>query len=240
MRIGILLVCSLPLLASIESRIGDSSTVVVVAECSGFDIYGLDSLFSAEPLREAFDGYLLLDSAERGLISPSDPVQKYVRRKLQTDQKFTIKQLLSHTSGFVSKCDPLLFNPGEGRESSPAGIALLERILARVNGVSYEKLLTKTFVPLGMIRIHFRKGLIVSGEDLGCFLQASLLSRIGWEDEIGGRGALIMIDPDKLRGVAILSKTDRDLRSLGQQILEEWEEFNPNCSPYSEDCFSKL
>jgi CubicO group peptidase (beta-lactamase class C family) len=116
---------------------------------------------------------LLLE--ERGKLSVSDPVKKYLPDAPVAWAKITIFHLLTHTSGipdFTSLPDypklepfpttaekvvarfrdkPLEFEPGEKWKYSNSGYALLTYLLEKITGGSYETFVSENiFTPLGM------------------------------------------------------------------------------------------
>jgi CubicO group peptidase (beta-lactamase class C family) len=116
---------------------------------------------------------LLLE--ERGKLSVSDPVKKYMPDAPAAWDKITIMHLLTHTSGIPNftgfpdypklepfattpeqlvarfKDKPLEFEPGEKWNYSNSGFVLLTYLLEKVSGETYEKFVRENiFTPLGM------------------------------------------------------------------------------------------
>ena len=116
---------------------------------------------------------LLLE--ERGKLSVSDPVKKYLPDAPAAWDKITIFHVLTHTSGipnFTSFPDypkleryattpaelvarfrdkPLDFEPGERWNYSNSGYVLLSYLIEKITGDSYEKFVRENiFTPLGM------------------------------------------------------------------------------------------
>jgi CubicO group peptidase (beta-lactamase class C family) len=116
---------------------------------------------------------LLLE--ERGKLSVSDPVKKYMPDAPAAWDKVTIMHLLTHTSGIPSftgfpdyqklepfattptqlvarfRDKPLEFEPGEKWNYSNSGYVLLTYLLEKITGSSYEAFVRENiFTPLGM------------------------------------------------------------------------------------------
>jgi CubicO group peptidase (beta-lactamase class C family) len=116
---------------------------------------------------------LLLE--ERGKLTVSDPVKKYLPGAPAAWDKITIFHLLTHTSGipnFTGFADyqklepfattseqlvarfrdkPLDFEPGEKWQYSNSGYVLLGHVIEKITGDSYEKFVRENiFTPLGM------------------------------------------------------------------------------------------
>jgi CubicO group peptidase (beta-lactamase class C family) len=116
---------------------------------------------------------LLLE--ERGKLSVSDPVKKYLPGVPAAWDKITIFNLLTHTSGIPNftgfpdyqklepfaatseqlvarfRDKPLDFEPGEKWQYSNSGYVLLGHLIEKITGDSYEKFVRENiFTPLGM------------------------------------------------------------------------------------------
>ena len=116
---------------------------------------------------------LLLE--ERGKLSVSDPVKKYLPGAPAAWDKITIFHLLTHTSGIPNftgfpdyqklepfaatseqlvarfRDKPLDFEPGEKWQYSNSGYVLLGHLIEKITGDSYEKFVRENiFTPLGM------------------------------------------------------------------------------------------
>jgi CubicO group peptidase (beta-lactamase class C family) len=116
---------------------------------------------------------LLLE--ERGKLSVSDPVKKYVPDAPVAWDKITIFNLLTHTSGIPNftnfpdyrklepfaatseqlvarfRDKPLDFEPGEKWQYSNSGYVLLGHLIEKITGDTYEKFVRENlFTPLGM------------------------------------------------------------------------------------------
>lgn len=113
---------------------------------------------------------------ERGLLNTDDRLKKFFPDYLDLDERITIHQLMTHTSGLCSdfsvvdpylilgkrlythnevldlfKDLPLEFEPGEGWSYCYFGYYLLGVIIERISGMSYAEFLKDNiFKPLGM------------------------------------------------------------------------------------------
>lgn len=112
---------------------------------------------------------------ERGKLSVSDPVDKYLDDVPDRWKGITIRQLLSHTSGLMHSWalpdfektimipappeqtlarfreQPLVSEPGEGFLYSGLGYFVLARVIEKVTGLTYDAFLKENiFSPLGM------------------------------------------------------------------------------------------
>ncbi len=116
---------------------------------------------------------LLLE--ERGKLSVSDPVKKYMPDAPAAWDKITIMHVLTHTAGIPNftgfpdyqklepfstttaqlvarfRDKPLDFEPGEKRSYSNSGYVLLTHLIEKITGGSYETFVRENiFTPLGM------------------------------------------------------------------------------------------
>lgn len=131
--------------------------------------------FRLGSITKQFTAASILLLEERGKLSVSDPVKKYMPDAPAAWDKITIFNLLTHTSGipnFTSFPDyaslepftttpiqlvklfrdkPLDFPPGEKMSYSNSGYVLLGYLIEKVSGESYEKFVQENiFTPLGM------------------------------------------------------------------------------------------
>lgn len=142
------------------------------------------SLFSVGSISKWVTAWGIMKLHQDGVIDIDQSVTKYlsdlsVYVKLRTD--ITVRQLLSHTSGLASKIyigksmgkktkikDCFLnsrdvykelkvrFNPGEKFEYTGSGYTLLQLIIEKVSGISFEQYMTENvFRPLGMTNSYF-------------------------------------------------------------------------------------
>jgi CubicO group peptidase (beta-lactamase class C family) len=134
-----------------------------------------DTKFRLGSVTKQFTAASILLLEERGKLSVSDPVKKYVPDAPAAWDKITIRHLLTHTSGipnFTGFADyqklepfkttpaelvarfrgkPLDFQPGEKWSYSNSGYVLLGYLIEKISGETYEKFVTENlFQPLGM------------------------------------------------------------------------------------------
>lgn len=148
--------------------------------------YGLASLELGVPIQpnmvfrlgsitKQFTASAILMLVERGKLSVSDEITKYLPDYPTQGHKITIEHLLTHTSGIKSytgipewrplwrkdfklaelidffKNQPMEFAPGEKWNYNNSGYVLLGAIIEKVSGQTYEDFLVKNiFEPLGM------------------------------------------------------------------------------------------
>ena len=131
--------------------------------------------FRLGSITKQFTAASILLLEERGKLSVSDPVKKYMPDAPAAWDKITIYNLLTHTSGIPSftsfpdyaslepfpttaeqlvkrfRDKPLDFQPGEKWSYSNSGYVLLGYLIEKISGESYEKLVQENiFKPLGM------------------------------------------------------------------------------------------
>jgi CubicO group peptidase (beta-lactamase class C family) len=134
------------------------------------------TVFRLGSLTKQFTSMAIMMLQERGKLSVSDPICKYLEKCPPTWQPVTIRNLLTHTSGVPNYTDapdflekvatapytsaslvdlfrdkPLDFAPGEKYKYSNSGYHLLGLIIEKISGVSYAQFLSENiFKPLGM------------------------------------------------------------------------------------------
>ena len=165
---------------------GQFSGSVLVAKdgkillCKGYGManYELDvpnmpqTKFRLGSITKQFTAMAIMQLQERGLLSVTDKLSKYIPDYPHGDE-ITIHHLLTHTSGIVAKiseCNdekikphtiqqvialfknkPLDFKPGEKYSYSNAGYIVLSYIIEKASGKKYEEFLREyVFMPLGM------------------------------------------------------------------------------------------
>ena len=134
-----------------------------------------DTKFRLGSVTKQFTAACILLLEERGKLSVSDPVKKFIPDAPAAWDKVSIFHLLTHTSGvpdFTSLPDypkiepfattpaklmalfrdkPLDFQPGEQWKYDNSGYVLLTYVIEQVTGASYEKFVRENiFTPLGM------------------------------------------------------------------------------------------
>lgn len=175
----------------VQSHVADHTFMGTVLVARGDDVllnkaYGFanlewnvpntpDARFRLGSVTKQFTAASILLLEERGKLSVSDPVKKYLPDAPAAWDKITIFHLLTHTSGipnFTSFPDypkmepfaataeelvgrfrdkPLDFQPGEKWNYSNSGYVLLTYLLEKVAGVSYKSFVQDNiFTPLGM------------------------------------------------------------------------------------------
>lgn len=136
----------------------------------------INTVFNLASLTKHFTAAAILILEERGLLSVTDTIYKYVP-ELHYSRLITIHELLTHTSGIpnynnfddysqfskqVLKIDDVIalinehqleFSPGSDFKYSNSNYAILASIIERVSGISYADFLTiNIFEKLGMCR----------------------------------------------------------------------------------------
>lgn len=131
--------------------------------------------FRLGSITKQFTAASILLLEERGKLSVSDPVKKYLPDAPAAWDKITIFNLLTHTAGIPNftnfpdyrklepfptnakelvdrfKDKPLEFQPGEKWNYSNSGYVLLGYLIEKITGGSYAKFVTDNiFTPLGM------------------------------------------------------------------------------------------
>ncbi len=137
-----------------------------------------DSRFRIASMSKAFTALAILKLRDGGKLRLDDPAEKYVpemkgwRYPTADSPKITVRDLLTHTSGFVEdnpwgdrqqvlpEADftrmlkagvPFARAPGLAYEYSNFGFATLGRIVSNVSGMPYERYIERTITaPLGM------------------------------------------------------------------------------------------
>lgn len=139
-----------------------------------------DMSFRLGSITKQFTSVSILMLQERGKLSVTDPIDKYLPDFPTHGQVITIENLLTHTSGIVDytslsewlplwrkdmtvpeiialfKDKPLEFAPGEHWKYSNSGYILLGAIIEKAAGGTYENFVQKNiFDPLGMNHSYY-------------------------------------------------------------------------------------
>jgi CubicO group peptidase (beta-lactamase class C family) len=135
-----------------------------------------ETVFRVGSITKQFTSAAIMLLQERGKLSTSDPICKYVTECPAAWEPITIKQVLTHTSGIPNytsfpgwmdkksvlpittaellaeyKSKPLDFTPGEKFSYSNSGYHLLGAIIEKVSGRTYTDFLQENiFTPLGL------------------------------------------------------------------------------------------
>jgi CubicO group peptidase (beta-lactamase class C family) len=134
-----------------------------------------DTKFRLGSVTKQFTAASILLLEERGKLSVTDPVKKYMPDAPDAWDQITIRHLLTHTSGIPNftgfedyrklepfaatpaqlvarfRDKPLDFKPGEKWSYSNSGYVLLGYLIEKITGGTYEKFVTENiFSPLGM------------------------------------------------------------------------------------------
>jgi len=139
------------------------------------------TLFRIGSLNKMFTHAMIKQLEGEGKLSVNDPLSKFLDiYPKETGDKITIKMLIEMKAGLndylrnpafyqniekfktvndyleIIKDEPLLFEPGTGREYSNSGYVVLGAIVEKVTGKSYVENLTERFIkPLGLTNTHY-------------------------------------------------------------------------------------
>lgn len=127
--------------------------------------------FSTGSVTKQFTATAIMHLADRGKLSITDPITKFLKIVPDDKKEITVHHLLTHSSGlqggfgrdseeltregFVGRmlASELAYPIGDHYEYSNAGFSMLAAIVEIVSGMDYEEYLQKElFVPLGMTR----------------------------------------------------------------------------------------
>jgi CubicO group peptidase (beta-lactamase class C family) len=134
-----------------------------------------DHIFQIHSMTKPMVAIGILQLADEGKLSISDPVEKHLPEFRSLPEKITLLQLLTHTAGLplnpppgigelhgalhkpladvalVYSQTPVSYPPGSKWQYSNAGIAVLARVIEVHSGLRFEEFLAKrVFEPLGM------------------------------------------------------------------------------------------
>jgi len=139
------------------------------------------TLFRIGSLNKMFTHAMIKQLEGEGKISLNDPLSNFLDiYSKETGDKITIKMLIEMKAGLndylgnpaffqnrgkfktvndfleIIKDEPLLFEPGTGREYSNSGYVVLGAIVEKVTGKSYVENLNERFIkPLGLTNTHY-------------------------------------------------------------------------------------
>jgi serine beta-lactamase-like protein LACTB, mitochondrial len=133
-----------------------------------------ETVFRIASISKPITATAVMQLVERGRVTLSDPIQKYVPAfPVKGEQTITIRHLLTHTSGIrhyqgdefnhrvsyesiedaiaIFKDDPLLFSPGTKYSYSTYAYNLLAGVVERASGLAFEQYLReRIWTPAGM------------------------------------------------------------------------------------------
>lgn len=138
-----------------------------------------DMIFRIGSITKQFTAVSILQLADQGKLSLSDPLTKYIP-DYQIKEPITIEQLLNHTSGIKSytgidsfwgqmrtdltprqiirltEKDTLEFKPGTKWNYNNTGYVILGYIIEQITGSTYESYINKNlFAPAGMTNTYY-------------------------------------------------------------------------------------
>ena len=130
------------------------------------------TVFNIGSVSKVLTAVALMQLIEQGQVGIDDPIQKYVPAFPDKGNRITIKHLVTHTSGIrhylnetsksrtrytheqslgLFKDDPLLFTPGTLYFYSSYGVNLLQGVIERLSGLSFEDYMSRNvWEPAGM------------------------------------------------------------------------------------------
>ena len=147
-----------------------------------------DTVFRLASLTKPFTATAILLLVERGKLSLSDPITRYLPDAPESWRAITIERLLTHTSGlkdyknldgFIriwSRADlsprelmtlfadlPLDFEPGAQFSYTSSNYVLLGLLIEIISGMSYNEFISRhIFAPLGMDHSHYMlQGIVI-------------------------------------------------------------------------------
>jgi CubicO group peptidase (beta-lactamase class C family) len=140
----------------------------------------LDNHFYIGSISKQITAVLVLRAMERGELSLSDKIEKYLPEISENwSKQVDIHQLLTHTHGIVAKDSALAFQPGTQFSYSQLGFGLLAEILERIQQKSFEELANSFFAESGLMNTYHPgaqySDLLVIGyeeDDLGALQEA--------------------------------------------------------------------
>lgn len=181
-----------------KEKTGCSSVTVVVVNDEDTFVYGdEDALYQIGSMTKAFTGLAILKLEKDGALSDEDKISDILNGYEAAFNgeacDITIRQLLTHTSGYTNKetvypsatkdmslmdwaysvsGKELSFRPGEGYAYSNVNYNLLGAVIEQASGMSYEEYMNSAILtPLGLtdtyVHVPSNKADIVSGSRIG-------------------------------------------------------------------------
>ncbi len=187
-----------------------------------------DTKFDIGSINKDFTAVAILQLAEKGLLNLDDKIGKYLNQfPKDVLEKVTIRQLLTHTSGFgdyfmipgvipklpelttvdkiiaTFKEEPLLFEPGTDRQYSNAGFAVLGAVIENISGTNYFDYVDKNILaPLKMNNTYFDYQKIRADKDIPAgymFSSTGRKERIDYEKSPSPAGSAFSTAEDLLK-----------------------------------------
>jgi serine beta-lactamase-like protein LACTB, mitochondrial len=142
------------------------------------------TVFNIGSISKAMTAVAILQLVENGKVALDDPIDKYVLSFPKKSKPITLRHILTHTSGIrhyrdgdfpdspvnenlkpvatldqaikVFKDDPLLFEPGQYYFYSSYAVNLLQGVVEKASGISFEDYLRQhVWTPAGMLATSF-------------------------------------------------------------------------------------
>ena len=193
------------------------------------------TVFQIASATKLFTGIALMTLVDEGKITLSDSVRKYLPDAPDTWQKITIRHLATHSSGLSDDVKisadasiaqyveaaykkPLAYQPGESSRYGLADFVVLQHILEKVSGQSYEQLLgSRIFKPYGLTDSRFDHA-----SDQGGIRVADMISQraeiYNWED--GKYQKFWFLFPERGYSAGGLLTSARDVAKLAVALDE--------------------
>ncbi len=194
-----------------------------------------DTIFEAGSVSKQFTAAAMVLLARDGKVSLDDDVRKYVPELSESQASFTIRQMLSHTSGLrdwgnlggiagrprgamtythahvvdmLSRQTALNFAPGTRWSYSNSGYNLAAVVIARVSGMSFAEFSrTRLFEPLGLTKTSWRDDYarIIAGRAIGYSMAVGRFRQDMPFENVHGNGGLLTTVGDLLTWQAALT-----------------------------------
>lgn len=194
-----------------------------------------DTIFEAGSVSKQFTAAAMILLARDGKVSLDDDVRKYIPELPEQQAPFTIRQMLSHTSGLrdwgnlggiagrprgamtythahvvdmLSRQTALNFPPGTRWSYSNSGYNLAAVVIARASGMTFAEFSrTRLFEPLGLTKTSWRDDYarIVPGRAIGYSMAFGRFKQDMPFENVHGNGGLLTTVGDLLKWQAALS-----------------------------------